>query len=90
MYFYISKNIIHKELNMDILNKVKAWAGSLAEVGVSVAALMIVLEVLGLNVPFLASGGVITNVSAIIASLGSQGVVGLIAVWVLYEIWSRK
>jgi hypothetical protein len=90
VYFYISKNIIHKELNMDILNKVKAWAGSLAEVGVSVAALMIVLEVLGLNVPFLASGGVITNVSAIIASLGSQGVVGLIAVWVLYEIWSRK
>jgi hypothetical protein len=90
VYFYISKNIIHKELNMDILNKVKAWAGSLAEVGVSVAALMIVLEVLGLNVPFLASGGVITNVSGIIATLGSQGVVGLIAVWVLYEIWSRK
>jgi hypothetical protein len=90
VYFYISKNIIHKELNMDILNKVKAWAGALAEVGVSVAALMIVLEVLGLNVPFLASGGVISNVSAIIATLGSQGVVGLIAVWVLYEIWSRK
>jgi hypothetical protein len=90
VYFYISKNIIHKELNMDILNKVKAWAGALAEVGVSVAALMIVLEVLGLNVPFLASGGVISNVSAIIAQLGSQGVVGLIAVWVLYEIWSRK
>ena len=64
---------------MDILNKVKAWAGSLAEVGVSVAALMIVLEVLGLNVPFLASGGVITNVSGIIATLGSQCVVGLIA-----------
>ena len=75
---------------MDILNKVKAWAGALAEVGVSVAALMIVLEVLGLNVPFLASGGVISNVSAIIATLGSQGGVGLIAVWVLYEIWSRK
>jgi hypothetical protein len=75
---------------MEILNRVKAWAGSLAEVGVSVAALMIILEVLGLDVPFLNGGGVIANVSAIIGSLGSQGVVGLIAVWVLYEIWHRK
>lgn len=75
---------------MDILNKVKAWAGALAEVGVSVAALLIVLEVLGLNVPFLQGTGVIANVSGIIAQLGSQGVVGLIAVWVLYEIWNRK
>lgn len=75
---------------MEILNRVKAWAGSLAEVGVSVAALMIILEVLGLDVPFLNGGGVIANVSDIIGSLGSQGVVGLIAVWVLYEIWHRK
>lgn len=75
---------------MEILNRVKAWAGGLAEVGVSLAALMIVLEVLGLQVPFLNGGGVISNVSAIIGSLGSQGVVGLIAVWVLYEIWNRK
>ena len=75
---------------MEILNRVKAWAGGLAEVGVSLAALMIVLEVLGLQVPFLNNGGVISNVSSMIGSLGSQGVVGLIAVWVLYEIWNRK
>jgi len=38
---------------MEIINKVKAWAGALAEVGVSIAALMIVVEVLGLgNIPF--------------------------------------
>jgi hypothetical protein len=76
---------------MEILNKVKTWAGALTEVGLSLAALMIIMEVLGLgSVPFLPTASVITNVSGIIAMLGSQGLVGLIAVWVLYEIWNRK
>ena len=77
---------------MDILNKVKAWAGALAEVGVSLAALVIIMEVLGLgNMPFMPEGlSVVDNVSARIASLGSQGVMGLIAVWVLWAIWNRK
>lgn len=76
---------------MEILNKVKAWAGALAEVGISLAALMIVLEVLGLgSIPFLPTTSVIANVSGLIATLGAQGLVGLIAVWVLYEIWHRK
>jgi len=78
---------------MEILNKVKTWAGALAEVGISVAALMIVIEVLGLGsalTPFLPTASVISNVSGIVATLGSQGLVGLVAVWVLYEIWNRK
>ena len=76
---------------MEILKKVKAWAGALAEVGISLAALMIVLEVLGLgSIPFLPTTSVIANVSGLIATLGAQGLVGLIAVWVLYEIWNRK
>ena len=33
---------------MEILNKVKSWASTLAEVGVSLAALAIILEVLGI------------------------------------------
>jgi len=78
---------------MEILNKVKTWAGALAEVGISIAALMIVIEVLGLSstlTPFLPTASVISNVSGIVATLGSQGLVGLVAVWVLYEIWNRK
>ena len=56
---------------MEILSKVKGWAGSLAEVGVSLAALAIVLEVLGLgNMPFMPVGmSVVDNVSGMIASL---------------------
>ena len=77
---------------MEVLNKVKSWAGALAEVGLSVAALAIILEVLGMgNMPFMPEGmSVVDNVSAMISGLGSQGVMGLIAVWVLYELWNRK
>ena len=76
---------------MEILNKVKEWAGALAEVGVSLAALAIIVEVLGMgNIPFMPEMSVVDNVSAMLASLGSQGVMGLIAIWVLWGIWNRK
>ena len=50
---------------MEILNKVKSWAGALADVGLSVAALAIVIEVLGLgNMPFMPEGmSVVDNVT---------------------------
>ena len=73
---------------MEIISKVKAGIGQVAELGVSLLALGIVLEVLGMT--FIPGVNVIGNVSAIVATLGSQGLVGLIAVWVLYEIWKRK
>ena len=77
---------------MEILNKLKTWAGALAEVGVSIAALPIIVEILGLStMPFMPEGmSVVDNVTAMLASLGSEGVMGLIAVWILYEIWNRK
>ena len=77
---------------MEVLNNIRGWAGSLADVGISLAALAIVAEALGLNnMPFMPEGmSVVDNVSAMISGLGSQGVMGLIAVWVLYEIWNRK
>ena len=68
---------------MEILNKVKAWAGGLAEVGLSLAALAIILEILGLrNMPFMpANMSVVDNVTNMVSAIGSQGVIGLIAVW---------
>jgi len=76
---------------MEIINKVKAWAGALAEVGVSIAALMIVVEVLGLgNIPFFPQVSVVTNVSSMLGTLGAEGLMGLVAIWVLYSIWQRK
>tara|TARA_B100000965_G_C19486894_1_gene711202 strand:- start:174 stop:413 length:240 start_codon:yes stop_codon:yes gene_type:complete len=77
---------------METLTTVRNWAAALAEVGVSLAALVIIAEVLGLgNMPFMPQGlSVVDNVSAMLASLGSQGVIGLIAIWVLWAIWQRK
>lgn len=77
---------------MDILATIRKWAAELAEVGVSVIALGIVLEVLfkGVAIPFMPPVSVIGNVTAIITALGSQGLVGLVAVWVLYHIWKSK
>ena len=77
---------------METLSTIRGWASSLADVGVSIAALAIILEVLGLkNIPFMPMNwSVVDNVSGIIAGLGSQGVMGLIAIWILWAIWHRK
>lgn len=77
---------------MELLAKVKGWANALADALVSVLALAIVLEVLfkGAAVPFLPATDVIGSVTTIVKTLGSEGVVGLVAVWVLYSIWKNK
>jgi hypothetical protein len=77
---------------MEILNKVKGWAHALTEVGVSLLALGIVLEVLfnGQNIPFWPNINIIGNVQDIVAGFSAQGLVGLVAIWVLYHIYNRK
>ena len=77
---------------MEIINKIKGWAAALADVGVSLIALGIVLEVLfgGQHVPFWPDISVIGNVQSIIAGFSAQGLVGLVAVWVLYSIYTKK
>tara|TARA_A100001201_G_C3996965_1_gene173344 strand:+ start:223 stop:453 length:231 start_codon:yes stop_codon:yes gene_type:complete len=76
---------------MEILNKVKEWAGGLANVGISIAALMIVVEVLGLGaIPFFPEVSVVANVSAMLGTLGAEGLMGLVALWVLYAIWDKR
>jgi len=77
---------------MDIIKSVKGWVGHLADLGVSLLALTIVAELLGLGaVPFMPEGvSVIANVTGVVDSLGSSGLVGLLAVWVLWMIWKNK
>ena len=77
---------------MEIINKVKDWSSALADVGVSLIALGIVLEVLfsGQNVPFWPNISVIDNEQSNIAGFSAQGLVGLVAIWVLYSIYTKK
>ena len=77
---------------MEILEKIKSWASSLAEAGVSLIGLGIVLEILfsGMNVPFWPDVHVIDNILGLVSTFSDQGLVGLVAVWVLYHIYNRK
>ena len=56
---------------MDIITSVKGWVGKLAELGVSLLALTIVAELLGLGaVPFMPEGvSVISNVTGVVMDL---------------------
>ena len=77
---------------MDILNKVKTWASALTEAGISLIALGVVLEVLfnGQNIPFWPNINIIANIQSIIAGFSAQGLLGLVAIWVLYHIFTKK
>ena len=77
--------------NMEILNQIKAIAKTLTEVGVGLIALAIVMEVLfkGQAVPFLGTMNVIGNVSAIVKSFSADGLVGLVAMYILYAIYKK-
>ena len=77
---------------MEILTKIKGWAGAITEVGISLIALAVVLEVLfnGQNIPFWPDINVVSNITAMVSGLSAQGLVGLVAVWVLYHIYNRK
>ena len=77
---------------MDVLNKVKDWATSLTEAGISLIALGVVLEVLfnGQNIPFWPNVNIISNIQDIVVGFSAQGLVGLVAVWVLYSIFTKK
>ncbi len=76
---------------MDILNKVKGWASALADLGISLIALMLVVEVIGLGaIPFFPEVSIISNVSGMLSALGNEGLMGLVAIWVLYSIWNKK
>ena len=76
---------------MDIINKIRGWAAGLADLGISIAALMIIVEVLGVgSIPFFPEVSIVSNVSAMLSTLGAEGLMGLIAIWVLYTIWNKK
>lgn len=81
----------HKEVFMDkVFAAVGQFLGNLVDLGVKLIAVAVVLQILfGAAVPFLGIdvvGGIIKLVSA----LGSQGLVGLVAIAVLYWAFNRK
>lgn len=72
-----------------MVEKVLGWVKSLTEIGLAFIALGVVLQILfGAAVPFLGLD-VIGSVLAVVKELGSEGLVGLVAIWVLWGIYSK-
>ena len=77
---------------MDFLSKIGSWANQLTEVGVSLIALGVVLEVLfkGAIIPFWPEVSVVGNIMDILAGLSNEGLLGLVGAFVLYHILKMK
>ena len=72
-----------------LVTTVKSWIGGLSSIALSLVGLSIILQVLfGDNVVFVPMD-VIGNISNLVSSLGSSGLVGLITVGVIYWIFKN-
>ena len=73
---------------MEILTKIGSWANKLTEIGISVIALGIVLEVLfgGVGIPFWNNISVVDNIMVILGNLNAEGLLGLVGAFVLIHI----
>ena len=73
-----------------MLDQVLGWIRSVTELGLAVIALGVVLQVIfGAAVPFLGLD-IVGSVVGLVKQLGAEGLVGLVAVWVLWGIYSKK
>jgi len=74
---------------MDALKGLKNLIGTLTEVGLMLLALAIVAALLvGGNVPFF--GSVVANITSMVKDLGSNGLVGLIALGLILWLFSKR
>ena len=74
-----------------MLDKAVGWMRSLIEAGIALIALAVVLQIIwpgAAAIPFIGVD-IVGNVLALVAKLGAEGLVGLIAVWVLWGIYNR-
>ena len=73
-----------------MLEKAVAWMRSLTEAGLALIALGVVLQIIfGATVPFIGLD-MVGAVLALVSKFGSEGIVGLIAPWILWGIYDKK
>jgi hypothetical protein len=71
------------------IDTVKSWIGALTEIGLMLLALAIVLALLvGSNLPFF--GAVTANIMGLVKDMGSNGLVGLITLGVIFWLFSNR
>jgi len=73
---------------MQMLEQVKRWLGEITEIALLLIAVGIAVEILfGASVPFF--GGVVANLTALITSLGDNGLVGLISLSIIFYLFNK-
>ena len=73
-----------------MVEKALGWIRQLTEMGLAIIALGVVLQIIfGAAVPFIGLD-IVGSVGALVKQFGSEGLVGLVAVWVLWGIYSKK
>ena len=74
---------------MHFLEQIKRWLGEVTEIFLLLIALGVVVEILfGNAVPFF--GGIVANLTALLNTLGDNGLVGLIALSIILYLFYRK
>ena len=72
-----------------MLEQISGWIKQITNIGLGLIALGVVLQILfGAAVPFLGLD-VVGSVVTLVKALGSEGLVGLVAIWVLWGIYSK-
>jgi hypothetical protein len=75
---------------MNAIQTMKSWIGALTDLGLMLLGLGIVCALLvgGQNIPFF--GNVSANIMAFVKDLGSNGLVGLIALGIVLWLFSHR
>jgi hypothetical protein len=74
---------------MRFLEELKRWLGEVTEISLLLIALGIAVEILfGTTVPFF--GGVVANLTALLQTLGNNGLIGLIALGIIVYLFNRR
>jgi hypothetical protein len=73
-----------------MVEKALSWIRQLTELGLSLIALGVVLQIIfGAAVPFIGLD-IVGSIVGIVKQFGSEGLVGLVAIWVLWGIYSKQ
>jgi len=75
-----------------MLEKAIAWMRSLTEAGIALIALGVVLQIIwpgSASVPFIGLD-IVGSILGLVKTFGSEGLVGLIALWILWGIYDKK
>lgn len=74
---------------MAVTASIKTWIGEIIDIGLMLLALAIVASLLvGGTLPFF--GGVVGNIISLIKDLGANGLVGLIALGVIFWLFAKR